>query len=171
VSASHSKPRRKSGVSLQDDGDSDASDANRAFSEKCSNNPFMRKFLQKTQNCVTCVTVKTVETGKTAVVTKLTDKTGSCQNSLAVKTGNFASFDNGGTRSSGISGIKTAFSEKCSDSSFTRKVLQKPRNDATNATVKTVETGKTAVVTKLTLTKLVVKTGSRKKFSRSVDNY
>jgi len=60
----------------------------------------------------------------------------------------------------GISGIKTAFSEKCSDSSFTRKVLQKPRNDATNATVKTVETGKTAVVTKLTLTKLVVKTGS-----------
>jgi len=48
---------------------------------------------------------------------------------------------------SGISGIKTAFSEKCSDSSFTREFLQKPRNDATDATVKTVETGKKLVLT------------------------
>jgi len=45
---------------------------------------------------------------------------------------------------SDISDIKTAFSEKYSDSSFTREFLQKPRNDVTDVTVKTVETGKTA---------------------------
>ena len=48
---------------------------------------------------------------------------------------------------SDISDIKTAFSEKYSDSSFTREFLQKPRNDATDATVKTVETGKKLVLT------------------------